>query len=482
APEPTTLPPSNRSDVQVIAMAHGPDGHRFSQHAVAPDRRDLHLFGSADPGELIALPGAHRVSLIDGAAAYSASLTWSPHVALLPFSSTSSIARCVMNRVGAAPCQWSSPGSKNTRSPGRITSIGPPRRCARPIPSMTKMVWPFGWVCHAVRAAGVKWTLLALWRDWPAGVATESTYTAPVNHSLGPAMVSMPFRVTCIASASCLCGSRHSGCAYSGADRDRVREWSAPRLCFLGMSAFFGFHMPNFTFPGVPNDKLFDHVVKNAKAAEKAGFDLVTVMDHFYQIRGIGPETEPMMEAYATLSALATQTSRVKLGTLVTGVTYRNPALLVKEVTTLDIISKGRAIFGIGAAWNEDEHRGYGYEFPPIGRRMDRLGEALTIAKLMFTQDRPSFEGKYYKIDRALNVPRPIQPGGPKILIGGGGEQRTLRLLAEHGDIGHWFGGNLEDRKRKKQVFEKPCAAVNRDPSEVLLTVGLTLVLAENDK
>jgi F420-dependent oxidoreductase-like protein len=248
------------------------------------------------------------------------------------------------------------------------------------------------------------------------------------------------------------------------------------------MNAFFGFHMPTFTFPGVPPDRLFDRVAENAKAAEKAGFDLVTVMDHLYQIRGIGPETEPMMEAYTTLSALATQTSRVKLGTLVTGVTYRNPALLVKQVTTLDVISKGRAILGIGAAWNEDEHRGYGFEFPPIGKRMDRLGEALTIAKLMFTQDRPSFEGTYYKIDRALNVPRPIQPGGPKILIGGGGERRTLRLLAEHGDIGHWFGGNLEDLKRKKKVFEEHCAAVNRDPSEVLLTVGLTLVLAENDK
>jgi F420-dependent oxidoreductase-like protein len=240
--------------------------------------------------------------------------------------------------------------------------------------------------------------------------------------------------------------------------------------------------MPNYTFPGVPNDKLFDRVVENAKRAENAGFDLITVMDHLYQIRGIGPETEPMMEAYTTLAALATQTSRVRLGTLVTGVTYRNPALLVKMVTTLDVISKGRAIFGLGAAWNEDEHAGYGFEFPPIGQRMDRLDEALTIAKLMFTQDRPSFEGKYYKIDRALNVPRPIQPGGPKILVGGGGEQRTLRILARHGDIGHWFGGNLEDLKRKKQVFERHCEAVKRDPSEVLLTVGLTLVLAENEK
>ncbi len=248
------------------------------------------------------------------------------------------------------------------------------------------------------------------------------------------------------------------------------------------MAALFGFHMPNYTFPGVPDDRLFDHVIHQAKAAEAAGFDLVTVMDHLYQIRGIGPETEPMLEAYTTLAAIATQTSRVKLGTLVTGVTYRNPALLVKEVTTLDVISKGRAILGIGAAWNEDEHRGYGFEFPPIGRRMDRLEEAVTIAKLMFTEERPSFDGKFYSIDRALNVPRPIQPGGPKILIGGGGEQRTLRILARHGDIGHWFGGNLEDLKRKKQVFEKHCEDVKRDPSEVLLTVGMFLVLVENEK
>jgi F420-dependent oxidoreductase-like protein len=248
------------------------------------------------------------------------------------------------------------------------------------------------------------------------------------------------------------------------------------------MNPLFGFHMPKYTHPGVPSDQLFDRVVEQAQAAENAGFDLVTVMDHFYQIRGIGHETEPMLEAYTTLAALAANTSRVKLGTLVTGVTYRNPAVLAKQVTTLDVISKGRAIFGIGAAWNEDEHRGYGIEFPPIGRRMDRLDEALTIAKLMFTQDRPSFEGEYHKIDHALNVPRPVQPGGPKILIGGTGERRTLRLLAQHGDIGHWFGGPIEDLKRKKQIFEEHCEAVKRDPSEVLLTLGVTLVLAENEK
>ena len=248
------------------------------------------------------------------------------------------------------------------------------------------------------------------------------------------------------------------------------------------MSAFFGFHMPNFTYPGIPDDKLFDHVVAQAQAAERAGFDLVTVMDHFYQIRGVGPETNAMLEAYTTLGAIAAKTSRIKLATLVTGVTYRNPALLAKQVTTLDVISKGRAILGIGAAWNEDEHNGYGIEFPQIARRMDRLDEAVQIARLMFTEDRPSFDGNFYRIDRALNVPRPIQKGGPKILIGGGGEKRTLRILAKHGDIGHWFGAPLDDLKRKKGIFEEHCAAVGRNPKDVLLTLGIGLVLVKEER
>jgi F420-dependent oxidoreductase-like protein len=250
----------------------------------------------------------------------------------------------------------------------------------------------------------------------------------------------------------------------------------------ISMAAFFGFHMPNYTYPGVSDDRLFDRIAASVKAAEKAGFDMVTAMDHFYQIRGVGPETDPMLEAYATLAALATQTSRVKLGTLVTGVTYRNPALLAKTVTTLDVISKGRAIMGIGAAWNDSEHGGYGFEFPPIKERMDRLDEALTIIKKLFTEERSTFDGKYYRIKEALNVPRPIQQGGPKILIGGGGEKKTLKLLARHGDIGHWFGGNLEDLKRKKQIFEQHCEAEGRDPSTVLLTVGLNFVLVENER
>lgn len=249
------------------------------------------------------------------------------------------------------------------------------------------------------------------------------------------------------------------------------------------MAAFFGFHMPNFTYPDTPNEKLFDRVIEQARAAEAAGFDLLTVMDHLYQIRGVGPETDPMLEAYTTLGAIAASTSRIQLSAMVTGVTYRNPALLAKEVTTLDVISKGRALFGIGAAWNEDEHRGYGYEFPPIRERMDRLEEAVQIARLMFTQDRPSFAGKHYSIDRALNVPRPIRKGGPKILIGGSGEKRTLRILAKHGDMGDWFGSpNVDELKRKREVFLRHCEEVRRDPSEVSILLGMFLVLVENDK
>ena len=243
----------------------------------------------------------------------------------------------------------------------------------------------------------------------------------------------------------------------------------------------FGYHMPNFSYPDVPRARLFDHVVELARAAEAADFDLVTVMDHFYQIRGVGPETEPMLEAYTTLSALAVATSRVRLGTLVTGVTYRNPALLTKMVTTIDVISGGRAVLGIGAAWNESEHIGYGFDFPPLRERMDRLGEALTIARLMFAEERPSFSGRYYRIDRALNEPRPIQAGGPKILVGGGGETRTLRLAARHADITHWFVSTIDEFKHKQEVLEQHCRAVGRDPASITKTIGapLTLVLDE---
>ena len=250
----------------------------------------------------------------------------------------------------------------------------------------------------------------------------------------------------------------------------------------MAMSVFFGYHMPNFSFQDVRREHLFDHVAGLAQAAEAAGFDLVTVMDHFYQIRGVGPETEPMLEAYTTLGGLAARTTRILLGTLVTGVTYRNPALLAKMVTTLDTVSAGRAILGIGAAWNEDEHLGYGFDFPPIGRRMDRLDEALRIAKLMFTDERPSFNGRFYRIDRALNSPRPIQEGGPRILVGGIGERRTLRLVARYADISNFFPLPLDELKRKLEILEQHCETEGRDPSTILKTVMAPFRLVMNEQ
>jgi F420-dependent oxidoreductase-like protein len=247
------------------------------------------------------------------------------------------------------------------------------------------------------------------------------------------------------------------------------------------MPVWFGYHIPNFTFPGVPPDGLFDHVAQLAKAAEDAGFGLVSVMDHLYQIRGIGPVTDPMLEAYSTLAALSQRTSRVRLGTLVTGVTYRNPAFLAKTLTTLDTLSCGRALLGIGAAWNEDEHRGYGYEFPPVGERMDRLDEALAIISAMFREDRPTVDGRHYRIDRALNVPRPIQLGGPKILVGGGGEQRTLKIAAKYADMTHWFGSlGLDALRHKSEVLERHCEAIGRDPSAIERTLATPVLVARD--
>ena len=244
------------------------------------------------------------------------------------------------------------------------------------------------------------------------------------------------------------------------------------------MQPMFIYHQPSYTFPDDGGTRpLFERMAENVRAAEAAGFDLLTVMDHFYQLPGIGPETLPMLEAYTTLGALATITKRVKLGVLVTGVTYRNPAMVAKQVATLDTISNGRAVLGLGGAWNESEHIGYGFDFPPIGERLDRLEEALEICRLMLTEERPSFTGRFYRIERALNVPRPIQAGGPPVIIGGGGERRTLRLVARYADIGN-LDGPLDEMKRKLEIFDEHCLAVGRNRADVVMTVMAPVVLA----
>lgn len=247
------------------------------------------------------------------------------------------------------------------------------------------------------------------------------------------------------------------------------------------MQPWFGLHLPSYTFPDAPPEWLFNGIVEQARAAEDAGFSLVTVMDHLYQIGGVGPVTDPMLEAWSTLAALARETKRVRLGTLVTGVTYRNPALLAKMATTLDVISGGRAILGLGAAWNEEEHIGYGFEFPPVRERMDRLDEALTIIRAMFTEDRPTVAGDHFRIERALNVPRPIQPDGPRILVGGGGELRTLKIAAKHADLTHWFPLGIEVLQRKAKVLEGYCEAIGRDPATIERTMATPVVVAATE-
>jgi F420-dependent oxidoreductase-like protein len=241
-----------------------------------------------------------------------------------------------------------------------------------------------------------------------------------------------------------------------------------------------GFQIPNYTFPGVTNDKLFDHVVMLANTAEKAGFDSVYVMDHFYQLPSIGLRTLSMLEGYTVLAGIAARTEKVRIGTLVTGVTYRNPALLAKIVTTLDIVSSGRAILGIGAAWNDDEHRGYGYDFPPVGERISRLEEALQICRAMFREEAPSFRGQYYRIEGALNFPRPVQPNGPPIMIGGGGEQRTLKLVAQYADICNIFG-DADTVRHKMDVLARHCEAVGRDPGTIIKTRLGTLLIRKTE-
>jgi F420-dependent oxidoreductase-like protein len=244
---------------------------------------------------------------------------------------------------------------------------------------------------------------------------------------------------------------------------------------------WFSFHLPNYAFPGTPPERLFDRIVEQARAAEAAGFAQVTVMDHMNQIPAVGPRTDPMLESWSVLSAHARETSRVRLGTQVSGVTYRNPALLAKAATTLDVISGGRAIIGMGAAYYEAEHRAFGFAFPPIGERMDRLDEALTVVKAMFTQERPSFTGRYYRIDEALNFPRPIQAGGPRIVVGGGGEQRTLKIAAKHADLTHWFPLGVETLRRKTDVLAGYCEAIGRDPATVERTMGAPVVVAATE-
>jgi F420-dependent oxidoreductase-like protein len=238
-----------------------------------------------------------------------------------------------------------------------------------------------------------------------------------------------------------------------------------------------GFQIPNFTYPDVAPDQLFERVAAQAVAAEQSGFEAVMVMDHFFQLPLLGPPEAEMFEAYTLLGALAARTETAMLGTLVTGVTYRNPAILAKEVTAVDVISKGRAFLGIGAAWFDVEHEALGVDFPPVKQRFEMLEESLTICRAMFRDERPTFEGTHFRVKGAFNAPAPIRPGGPPIMIGGQGEKKTLRLMAQHAEMANFTSGPSE-LAHKVEVLLAHCEDVGRDPAEITKTSLASLALA----
>jgi F420-dependent oxidoreductase-like protein len=229
-----------------------------------------------------------------------------------------------------------------------------------------------------------------------------------------------------------------------------------------------GLHLSNFTFPAGPPG-LSDDVARIAQAGEAAGFDRVSVMDHVWQISVIGPPEHDMLEAYTTLGYLAARTSRVKLLTLVTGVVYRSPGLLAKLVTTLDVLSNGRAMLGIGAAWNGEEAAGLGLDFPQTAERFERLEEALQICLQMWSGNEGPFEGTHYHLGRTLNSPQALSVPHPPILIGGSGEKKTLRLVARYAQACNLFPG--PDLEHKLDVLKRHCDEVGRDYDEIEKTV-----------
>jgi F420-dependent oxidoreductase-like protein len=233
-----------------------------------------------------------------------------------------------------------------------------------------------------------------------------------------------------------------------------------------------GLQVPSFTWPNGPT-KLGSDFANIARNAEKAGFYSFWVMDHFFQIRNVGKADEPMLEGYSALNFAAGVTSTIKLGTMVTGVTYRYPGILIKEVTTLDVLSGGRAYLGIGAAWNDQEHAGLGVPFPPLKERFEMLEEALQIAHQMWEDggkldDAKAFAGKHYQLAQTLNVPQSIQRPHPPILIGGTGEQKTLRFVAQYGDACNLFArlGN-DELARKLDVLKGHCDTLKRPYTDI---------------
>lgn len=236
-----------------------------------------------------------------------------------------------------------------------------------------------------------------------------------------------------------------------------------------------GYQIPNFTYPDVPSEKIFDNVIAQARAAEQAGFDRLFVMDHFYQLPTLGEPDEAMLECYTLLGALAQHTQKMRLASLVTGNTYRNPALLAKIITTLDHVSNGRATLGIGAGWFELEHQALGFPFGTWTERFEKLEEALKIITAMLRGERPSLSGKHYRVSDAINSPSPVSK--IPIMIGGSGEKKTLRMVAEYADESNLIGP-IEDVPRKLEVIDQHCEYLGRTREEIKVTKLLLVVIA----
>jgi F420-dependent oxidoreductase-like protein len=234
-----------------------------------------------------------------------------------------------------------------------------------------------------------------------------------------------------------------------------------------------GVHYASFSHPGSP-ETLPDRLAATARAADQGGAAWFTVMDHWFQMESLGGPPEPMLEGYTTLGYLAAVTERVRLSLLVTGVTYRHPGLLAKTVATLDVLSRGRAMLGIGAAWYEREHRGLGVPFPPLKERFERLEDTLQVCRRMWSsapEDSGPYDGTHVHLAETVCVPQPLQRPHPPILIGGSGERKTLRLVAAYADACNLFGEAPDVVAHKLEVLDAHCEDVGRDPGSVRRTI-----------
>jgi F420-dependent oxidoreductase-like protein len=231
-----------------------------------------------------------------------------------------------------------------------------------------------------------------------------------------------------------------------------------------------GIHFMNFTTPDGPQS-LRATIGDTAVAAEEAGVDWFTAMDHWFQMEQFATAHDPMLEGYSVLSFVAAKTEKLRLGLLVTGVTYRHPGLLAKTVTTLDVLSGGRAMLGIGAAWYEREHLALGVPYPPVAERFGRLEETIQICEQMWSDNEGPYQGKYYQLAETICVPAPLQSPRPPILIGGGGEKKTLRLVAQYADACNLFASTPEEIKRKLDILRGHCDTVGRDYDTIQKTI-----------